>query len=98
MGRLTAEGMAAMVVALNSEIRRIPYVCPNCDAELGELVLIDGVIWLDNHDWLVRDGRKHCHRCGRLVHIKPAKDSWDELARRYLERLAKRRQMQEVAA
>lgn len=70
------------------DITSIPYECPNCRTKVGDLVQVNGWVRLDAGGWLIGDGMKHCHRCGRMIHVKAPKESWSELVARYLERLA----------
>lgn len=71
----------------NGDVTSIPYSCPTCGAVVGEFVQVHGWVRLDAGGWLIGDGQTHCHRCGRLIHFKAPRESWDELVRRYLERL-----------
>lgn len=71
-----------------SEISCIPYTCPNCGARVGDFVEDNGGVRLDAGGWLIGDGKKHCHRCGRLIHVKAPKESWGELVKRYVKRMA----------
>jgi hypothetical protein len=64
----------------------IPFECPSCHAQVGEFVPDNGGVRLDAGGWLIGDGKRHCHRCGRLIHFKAPRESWTELVRRYLER------------
>jgi hypothetical protein len=70
------------------KIESIPYTCPNCGAQVGEFVPVNGAVLLDAGGWLIADGSRHCHRCGRLIHMKAPRDSWPVLVERYLARLA----------
>lgn len=72
----------------NGDITSIPYFCPNCGAQVGEFVPVNGEVRLDSGGWLIGDGSRHCHRCGRLIHFKAPRDSWSVLVGRYIERLA----------
>lgn len=69
---------------------RIPYVCPGCGVQVGELVEVDGFARLFDGAWLIQDAKRHCSRCGRPIHFKPPRDPWVEVAKRYLERNAAR--------
>lgn len=70
-------------------VRSIPYVCPNCEAQVGVLVPVNGGVRLDVGGWLIGDGVRYCSRCGRLIHFKAPRDEeggWAEVARRYAAR------------
>lgn len=68
-------------------IRSIPYHCPNCGGLVGQLIEVNGWARLDDGEWVIGDGTKHCHRCGCLVHFKAPKESWMEVVARYVQRL-----------
>lgn len=74
-------------MTIQQEIRSIPYFCPSCESHVGDFVEIsDGSVRLDAGGWLISDGMHHCHRCGRLIHFRAPKDSWNKLVERYLTR------------
>ena len=60
-------------------MRSIPQYCLHCQAEIGRLIQKGNVVYLDTGEWLMRDGRKHCHVCGKVYHFRPPKKSFDEL-------------------
>jgi hypothetical protein len=70
-----------------NEITSIPYNCPSCGAVVGEFVPVNGNIRLDAGGWLIGDGEKHCHRCGRLIHFKAPKENWSEMVERFRARM-----------
>lgn len=84
--------MSAMVKPTRTmkigEVTAIPYCCPNCGAFVGDFVHVNGCVRLDAGGWLIGDGMRHCHRCGRPIHFKAPKEPWEVLVKRYLERLA----------
>jgi hypothetical protein len=43
------------------------------------LIQKSNVVYLDTGGWLIRDGKKHCHACGRVYIFKPPKRSFDQL-------------------
>lgn len=67
-----------------TDVREIPFTCPNCGARVGSFVEHNGWVRLDAGGWLIGDGVRFCHRCGRLIHFKAPKESWADLVRRYL--------------
>lgn len=77
-----------MKLSRGAEITNIPYCCPNCGAHVGDFVQVPGGVKLDANGWLIGDGQKHCHRCGRLIHFKAPRDTWEDLVQRHLERMA----------
>lgn len=79
--------MATRPIKSELSVSAIPYFCPNCGAQVGEFVPVDNEVLLDAGGWLIGDGKRHCHRCGRLIHIKSPKDPWATLVQRYMERL-----------
>lgn len=66
-----------------NEIVSIPYRCPNCNAKVGELVEAEGGVRIDDGLWLIQDAKRHCHRCGRLIHFKAPRESWVDLTARH---------------
>jgi len=66
---------------------RIPVECPECGAVIGEMVQIKGMIRLDSGGRLIRDGMRHCYRCGRPFHFKPPITSWEEVCERAFRRV-----------
>lgn len=63
-----------------------PYFCPSCNAKVGDLVESDGMVRIDDGLWLIKDAKRHCHRCGRLIHFKAPLESWSEFTARRKER------------
>lgn len=93
MQTMTNQMMGTTRTNRNSEITSIPYYCPSCGAQVGEFVPVNNdEVRLDAGGWLIGDGQRHCHRCGRLIHFKAPRDPWPALVARYLERLAAARQ------
>ena len=60
----------------------LPYHCPGCGAQIGQLVPDNETVKLDSNGWLISDGKKYCHRCGRPVHFKSPRETWSEMVER----------------
>lgn len=56
------------------------YTCPKCKTPVGQLVELDGIIWLNTDGWLVSDARKFCHACGYRIHFKRPKKELEQIS------------------
>lgn len=59
--------------------RSVPVECTRCGAELGKLVEIDGAVYLNGGEWLIRQGKRHCHACGKPFVFTPPKVPFETL-------------------
>jgi len=67
----------------------IPQACPECGANMGRLVCLDGEqIFLDVGNFLVVAGRKTCHVCGHSYHFRRPKKPWKTLLQQYQQLVA----------
>lgn len=63
-------------------MRSIEQRCPHCAAIVGRLIKKANVVYLDTGEWLILDGKRHCHVCGSVFVFKPPKVSFEALLKR----------------
>ena len=69
---------------MNDADVRIPVSCPGCHTtRFGEMVNIDGAVYLYDGKLLVSSGRGHCSVCGRPFHFQRPKKEWRVLVQQY---------------
>ncbi len=58
-------------------VRAIAVAC-KCGAVMGNMVQVDGRVYLDTGGWLIAQGKRHCHICGRPFHFTASQAAWEK--------------------
>lgn len=68
---------------MTAAVTRIPVACPNCGADMGEMVNTPKGIVLDDGRMFVRVGSAFC-RCGKQFHWRQPSRDWGDLVARHI--------------
>lgn len=65
----------------------LPVACPQCAAEIGRMVQVDGRVHPDDGRFMIVVGFTYCHCCGKRFSFSPPKVEWEVLVSRRYQRV-----------